>query len=70
MAHTYAPERFDSPERAIRFILADRSKRGILAVLIGTVAIIATLGMVYVVYREVPAPSHPANNLSIPPYYH
>ncbi len=70
MAHTYTPERFDSPERAIRFILADRSKRGILAVLLGTLATIATLGMVYLVYHDVPAPITPANSLSIPPYYH
>jgi hypothetical protein len=70
VAHAYAPQRFNTPERAIRFILADRHRRGILAVLLGAVATIATLGMVYVVYRELPAPSNPANNLSIPPFYH
>ncbi|HVJ17500.1 MAG TPA: hypothetical protein VM686_18865 [Polyangiaceae bacterium] len=65
MAHTYAPDRFETPELAIRFITADRTRRGILAAVAEALAIIVTFGLVYVIYNDVPAPASPANNLNI-----
>jgi hypothetical protein len=53
--------RFDTPERAIRFIRADRTRRSWIAAAAGAIAIIVTLGAIYLVYRDVPAPQSPAN---------
>ncbi len=61
MAHVYDPNRFDTPERSIRFIRADRQRRSITAVVVGAVAAIVTLGAFYLSYRDVPAPPTPAN---------
>lgn len=65
MAYTYDPERFDTPERAIRFIRAERARRGIIAGVLGALAVVVTLGAVYVVYRDVPGPKSPANNVNV-----
>jgi hypothetical protein len=65
VAHTYDPQHFDTPERAIRFIRADRSRRGVMAAAVAAIAIIVTLGLVYVIYTDIPAPHSPANNVNI-----
>ncbi len=52
---------FDTPEHAIRFITADRSRRSLIAAAVGVIATIVTLGAIYLIYSEIPAPQSPAN---------
>lgn len=70
-AHTYDRDPFNTPERAIRFIVEERSRNGLIAVVVGVLATIVTLAAIYLAYRNVPAPRTPANALqiSVQPYH-
>ncbi len=62
---------FETPERAIRFIRADRARRSLIAATVGVIVTIVTCGAIYLIYSEIPAPHSPANakTLLLEPYH-
>jgi hypothetical protein len=66
--HAYG---YDSPEEALRQIQAERTRRSWIALILFVLATLAVAGSFYFSYRDVPAPSSPANNApGLPEPYH
>jgi hypothetical protein len=64
MAQTYDERYFDynvEPEAGIREVKRQRSKKSLVAAALFGIATIVTLGLVYLMYNDVPAPTNPAN---------
>lgn len=65
MASSYAGKHYydmpDTPERGLERIQAERQRKGIVAAVLFTGAVIAMFGFVYLAYNDVPSPSEPAN---------
>lgn len=64
-AHPFDADLFNTPERAIRFILGERSRNRLIAAIVAALAFIVTVGAIYRVYRDIPAPQTPANAIRI-----
>jgi hypothetical protein len=62
MAHATTSSQFDfSPEEGLDRIQHERTRKSVIAAVVGAIATIAVLGAVYLSYRDVPAPANPAN---------
>jgi fatty acid desaturase len=62
MAHATTSSGFDfTPEEGLHQIQQERTRKSVIAAVIGALATIAVLGAVYLSYRGVPAPATPAN---------
>ena len=62
MAQANAHELDYSPEQALRKIKAERSRRSWIALILFVLATLGVSASFYLSYRDVPAPSSPANN--------
>lgn len=72
MAHTSTYQELnESPEEGIHRIQQERTRKAILAAVLGLIAVIAVVASAYLSYRDVPAPASPANAHSVPvePYH-
>jgi hypothetical protein len=64
MAQTYDPRYFaalPSAEEGLQRIQSGRKKKAGIAATLFAVATVATLGSVYLTYKDTPAPQNPAN---------
>jgi hypothetical protein len=62
MAHATTHAYDYSPEEALQRIKAERKSRSWIAMILFVLSALAVAGSAYFSYRDVPAPSSPANN--------
>jgi hypothetical protein len=62
MAHASTRDYDSSPEQALREINAERTRRSWIALILFVLSAVAIATSFYFSYRDIPAPSKPANN--------